>query len=57
MHHASLFLSPLAGVLNRKPCVDENGALLIRIKRTKTYWHEYDPLLQIFTETQMMYVE
>lgn len=39
MHHASLFLSPLAGVLNRKPCVEENGALSIRNKCTKIYRH------------------
>lgn len=33
MDHASMFLKPLADVLNGKPCVGENRLLLIRIKR------------------------
>lgn len=32
MDHASMFLTPLADVLNGKPCVGENRPLLIRIK-------------------------
>lgn len=33
MDHASMFLKPLADVLNGKPCVGENRLLLIRNKR------------------------
>lgn len=33
MDHASMFLKPLADVLNGKPCVGENRPLLIRNKR------------------------
>lgn len=35
MDHASMFLKPLADVLNGKPCVGENRPLLINNKRSE----------------------
>lgn len=40
MDHASMFLKPLADVLNGKPCVGENRPLLIRNKRCGEKRHE-----------------